>query len=161
MSDAPKTRKENPWFVHVKKVRAMKKNKNVAYKDILVLAKKTYKPVAKKEPKKSKKVSGGSVKAQVEDLPISSIEKPNIKIKVTGGSGRGRGRPANLQPIIEDLPLGQQPVTPRVRPDKRKRPRQFTLTDQERFDEMMEQPIVKTVIKGGSKKKAPKKNNKK
>lgn len=33
----------NPWIIHVKKVKAMKANKGKPLKEILVIAKKTYK----------------------------------------------------------------------------------------------------------------------
>jgi hypothetical protein len=35
------TKKENPWLIHVKKV--MKENPNKKFKEILIMAKKTYK----------------------------------------------------------------------------------------------------------------------
>lgn len=87
-------RKANPWFAHVKKFREMKKNQKFSYSECLKEARKTYKPVAKKEPAKNprkKKVTGGSVKEDLEKLveaeePVSGGSKKGKGKKVTGGS---------------------------------------------------------------------------
>tara|TARA_R100000697_G_scaffold68188_1_gene80751 strand:+ start:6153 stop:6287 length:135 start_codon:yes stop_codon:yes gene_type:complete len=41
--DKSKSKKGNPWMAHVKKVRAMAKNKGKSLKQILMIAKKSYK----------------------------------------------------------------------------------------------------------------------
>lgn len=113
MADSPK--KVNPWFAHVAKVRGMKKNKNLSYKEALVEAKKSYKPVTKKPAKKSKKVTGGAV--PVEQLPTepSNVELPSTLAPPSIGvvereqiTRRPRGRPPRVRPT----PLASIPEEP-------------------------------------------------
>ena len=44
-SKESKEKKENPWLIHVNKVK--EKNKGKSYKEVLLLASKSYKPVKK------------------------------------------------------------------------------------------------------------------
>lgn len=75
-----KTKKVNPWLVHVKSFRA--KNPEMSYKEILQKAKLTYTPIKKeKVVKKAKKVVKEEKKEEVKESvkPEKKTRKPRKK----------------------------------------------------------------------------------
>ena len=77
--ETKKTKKSNPWLVHVKSFRA--KNPEMSYKEILQKAKLTYTPIKKEKVVKAKKEKKEEKKEVVKESvkPEKKTRKPRKK----------------------------------------------------------------------------------